>query len=176
MTSPASGVINITSPYKWALDNGVFTDKFDPARFATHLKKLLPHQDRCLFITAPDIVGNANKTLELYAHWYPVIKQDGWPIAYVAQDGSENLPIPDCDYLFVGGTTHWKWSRETLTLIGRAKDKGIRIHAGRVNSQKAIKHWQLAGAYSVDGTSPAFSPNRTYKRFEKQLIQDPLCY
>lgn len=140
----------------WAADN----DCFNPCGFQLmDYLKMLRHnhriRDRCLFILAPDIVGNAKQTLLRFWAWAIIIKLWGFPVALAAQDGLENLRVPWflMDALFIGGTTEWKLSQAAVDLIKEAKKRGKWIHVGRVNSQKRFLFCFHAGADSVDGTT-----------------------
>lgn len=117
LTSPAhNGIpIGIKEGMFWAADNNAYTRGFDPDRFFPWLYTMKPYRDTCLFVTVPDVVGDAHKTLNNFYHWRG--KFNGWPLAYVGQDGSENLPIPECQALFIGGTTEWKLSRDAISVI-----------------------------------------------------------
>lgn len=173
MLTPAGGTITPTAGV-FAVDNGVYTGKFDPDRFMRYLKALKPHQSRCLFVAAPDVVEDYIATLEQYQEWYPQLRAEGWPVAYVAQDGSEVVPLPECQAVFIGGSTEWKMSDAPLEIIRQAQRLGLWTHVGRVNSQRRIRHFQLAGVSSVDGTSIVFSPNKSMKTLDRQLLQRPL--
>lgn len=148
----------------WAGDN----DCFNGFNIDAFLMMLWNHRDvrkRCLFITSPDVVGNAKKTLFRFLLWAPVIRLMGYPVALVAQDGLENLPIPwfafEC--LFVGGTTEWKLSQEAVSLVREAKQHGKWVHIGRVNSQKRIRFCYGAGADSFDGSGFGMEPDAKLK-------------
>ncbi|HXF62680.1 MAG TPA: hypothetical protein VNK95_13745, partial [Caldilineaceae bacterium] len=78
------------------------------------------------------------------------------------------------DALFIGGSTGWKLSEAADWCIRRAKERGVWVHAGRVNSLRRIRHFQLIGVDSVDGTYIRFNPREAYQRLNKQLIQPPL--
>ena len=169
----AGWLINPSLPL-FGVDNGVFTAKFDGRRFLNYLDALKPHQSRCLFVVAPDIVGECHGTLAQFKEWYPRLRADGWPVAYAAQDGSETLPLPECQAVFIGGSTEWKLGAGALEVIHAAKSRGLWIHVGRVNSQRRIRHFQLAGVNSVDGTTIAFSPDDSRRVLDAQLFQPPL--
>jgi hypothetical protein len=159
----------------WAADNEAFTKTVMPETFFSFLDRMLPHQQSCLFVTVPDVVGNAVATLESFRWWAWRIKARGWPIAFVAQDGQENLPFPpEFDVLFIGGSTKWKMSGMADGCIRRAKAAGKWVHVGRVNSQRRIRHFQLMGVDSVDGTTFTYAPDREIQRISKQLMQRPL--
>ena len=162
---------------RWCGDNEAFTRKFEPVRFYSWLDKFIPHADRCLFVAVPDIVGDAKGTLARYHIHAKAVRDRGFPVAFVAQDGLENIPLaywPPFDALFIGGSTEWKLSPAADYCIRIAQQRNAWTHVGRVNSQKRIKHFQLIGVDSVDGTSLAYAPNRDFWRFQKALAQPPL--
>lgn len=159
----------------WCMDNGIFSGRFNEANFWRKLDVMRPYHDTCLFIVAPDVVGNAIATMNAFRYWGPRIKALGWPAAFVAQDGQELFPFPpEYDALFIGGGTGWKMSEAALDCIRRAQVDGKWVHVGRVNSQKRIAHFQLAGVDSVDGTAITFSPDKNYLCLERQLVKRPL--
>lgn len=171
--TPAGGKITPVARL-FAVDNGSYTGKFDPDRFMRWLEALKPHQTRCLFVAAPDVVADYPATLAQYGGWYSILRAEEWPVAYVAQDGSEEGELPECQAVFVGGSTQWKMSSAALDVIRRAKSRKLWTHVGRVNSQKRIRHFQLAGVDSVDGTTIAFAPDKNMSVLDKQLFQPPL--
>jgi hypothetical protein len=147
----------------WAADSGVFGAGYpgDEAWLAWLTARPWP-RERCLFVTAPDVVGDAAATLERSVPWLPRIRALGYPAALVAQDGLESLPVPwdVCDVLFVGGSTTWKLSSAARDLVAQARELGKRTHMGRVNS---AKRWAVADAWgcdSCDGTYLTFGPDR----------------
>lgn len=148
---------------------------FDWSKFYNWLIHMMPYQSNCVFVTVPDVVADACATLYRYRYYAWRIKALGYPVALVAQDGLEALRWPpEYDALFIGGSTEWKLSSAADWCIRKAQSAGAWVHVGRVNSIKRIRHCQLRGVDSVDGTSLAFSPDRHYKRFTGQLSQDPL--
>lgn len=161
----------------WCMDNGVFTGKFSPQVFWAKLEQMRPFRDSCAFVVAPDVVGNAIATMDSFRYWGPRIKAAGWPVAFVAQDGQELFPFPptaEYDALFIGGSTDWKLSEDALQCIRRAQALGRWVHVGRVNSQKRVRHFQMAGVDSVDGTSVCFAPDKNYPVLDRQLRMRPL--
>jgi hypothetical protein len=139
---------------QWAIDNGGFAG-LDIKAFQALLARELHRRDQCLFVSAPDIVGSAQRTLELFAHFAPML--EGWPVALVCQDGQESLPIPwnDISAVFIGGTTLWKCSPHVEQIIKTAKLLGKWVHAGRVNDPQRWLHFERLGADSADGTGLA---------------------
>lgn len=138
----------------WAIDNGAFSG-FDAEAFFSLLARETRHQNKCLFVAAPDIVGSAARTLELFAHFRP--KLGGWPVALVCQDGQEAAPIPwdQIAAVFIGGSTTWKCSPHVAHIIKTAKIIGKHVHIGRVNDPARWKHFEELGADSADGTGIA---------------------
>jgi hypothetical protein len=162
MTTPGQG--NLVPPGAWwAADNGAFGDAYvgDDA-WLDWLARRPYDRGRCLFATAPDVVGDALATLERSAPFLPAIRGLGYPAAFVAQDGAEDTGVPwdELDCLFIGGTTEWKLSSAAESLVNQARSYGKWAHLGRVNSWK---RWQVADAWgcdSCDGTYLAFAPDR----------------
>jgi hypothetical protein len=170
LTSPAHRTIakGIKEGRWWAADNEAFTRGFDPDRFFSWLKLLQPFRDRCLFVVVPDVVYNTIGTLERYRWWAWRIKERGWPVAFVAQDGQELLSLPpEFDWLFIGGSTEWKMSAAADDCIYRAKASGKRVHIGRVNGMRRFWHFGMIGADSADGTMIRFERNTCIQRFEQ---------
>jgi len=135
----------------WAIDNGAYADLKIKA-FLSLLERERHHQDRCLFVAAPDVVGSARRTLEVFDIWKPRLK--GWSLALVCQDGLEDLPIPwnDIAAVFIGGSTKWKCSQHAAQIIKAAKALEKWVHVGRVNHQERFDHFRDLGADSIDGT------------------------
>jgi hypothetical protein len=157
------------------MDNGVFTGKFNEQEFWGKLERVYPYKENCVFVVAPDVVSNAIATMDAFRYWGCRIQAKGWPVAFAAQDGQELFDLPpEFDALFIGGSTEWKLSHHALDLIRQAKKMGKWVHVGRVNSQKRIRHFQLAGVDSVDGTSVCFAPDKNYPLLERQLKTRPL--
>lgn len=90
----------------WAIDNGGYND-LDIDGLGSVMKREEHHKERCLFVSAPDVVCSARRTLELFHHFKPMFA--GWKIALVVQDGQEHLPMPwdEIAAIFIGGSTAW---------------------------------------------------------------------
>jgi hypothetical protein len=117
----------------WAVDNGAFTGNYPgDDKFMAFLSRYEHRQADCLFVAAPDVVGDARATLELFAPMAARLKAAGWPVALVGQDGMESLSVPwdDVDWLFVGGSTGWKLGAGAESLIRQAQGRGVRVHVG----------------------------------------------
>jgi hypothetical protein len=145
----------------WCADNGCFNDaKFDEARWWRFLQDNATDAGSCAFATAPDVLGDAQKTLNRSAPWLPRIRELGYPVAFVAQDGADQYPPPwgEFDVLFIGGSTAFKLGPEARSLIAEAKRRGCRVHMGRVNSLKRYRYAEAVGCDSADGTYLIFGP------------------
>jgi hypothetical protein len=137
----------------WGADNGAFSG-FDPVRYRRFLARVRG-QPRCLWVVAPDAVGDARATLALWREWAEEVRAAGQPVAFVGQDGQEDLEVPweGIDGWFVGGSTRWKLSQAAADLDGEAKRRGKWVHMGRVNSLRRLEVAHARGADSVDGSS-----------------------
>jgi hypothetical protein len=160
----------------WAGDNGCFVG-FDPGAY---MRMLYAYRKKtgCLFVTAPDAVGDAAETRYLWAFWAPVIRTLGHTPAFVAQDGItvEQVPWDEKIALFIGGSTKFKESQLARTLIGVAKAKGIWAHVGRVNGKRRYEMMLKAGADSIDGTGFSMYPDTNIPKVEdwrQQIAQQP---
>lgn len=138
----------------WAIDNGGFKRLNIPA-LNSLLRREEHHAENCLFVASPDIVGSAQRTLELFKLFKPMLA--GWKVALVCQDGQELLPIPwdDIAAVFIGGTTRWKCSHHVEQIIRTAQIFGKWVHFGRVNGPERWQHCEDLGVDSGDGTGLA---------------------
>ena len=147
----------------WAADNGCFAapHKYDAAVYLRWLYDRRDHAHRCLFVTAPDVIGDARATLAKSRVMLPLIRHLGFKAALVAQDGLERIDVPwdEFDVLFVGGTTGWKLSEAAYGLAREAKRNGKWTHQGRVNSFRRLRAAKVSGFDSADGTFLAFGPD-----------------
>jgi hypothetical protein len=105
-------------------------------------------------------VGDAAATLARSTPWLRPIRELGYPVAFVAQDGIENTRVPwrEFDVLFIGGSTEFKLGPVSAHYAAQAKRRGKVVHMGRVNSHKRFRYAREIGCDSVDGTYLTFSP------------------
>lgn len=136
---------------KFAIDNGAFAG-FRAGEFKGLLLREKDSTSLCRFVAVPDVVGSARRTLEVFDHWK--YKLSGWPLALVAQDGIEDLPIPweQIAAIFIGGSTSWKMSKAAGDVVKAAQAMGKWTHIGRVNTPGRFEYWDEIGADSIDGT------------------------
>lgn len=154
LLTPLTRYRNREPKRKFGIDNGGFKEP-DIYGLESLMRREEPNKEHCLFVAVPDIVGSAQRTLELFTYFQPRMK--GWPLALVCQDGQENLPIPwdNIDAVFIGGSTNWKCSGHVAQIIKTAKIFGKWVHAGRVNDPARFRHFEDLGADSCDGTGIA---------------------
>lgn len=149
----------------FAIDNGAYADhvnerEFQSVEFMKLVSELGSNAD---FVVIPDSVGNAEETIRMALEWIPIL--DGYPLAFVLQDGMEEEDIfqflPHVDCLFIGGSTQWK-----LKNIGRwsgmALKHGLRCHVGRVNTIRRVRMCMDGKASSFDGSG--------FARFTETMI------
>lgn len=159
----------------WAADNGRFSSPQDytDAGYLAWLARMPAAS--CLFATAPDVVGNAAATLAMSAPMLARIRAAGYPVALVAQDGLEALPVPwdEFDVLFIGGTTEWKLSEAAAGLAREAKRRGKWVHMGRVNSLRRMRYAEAIGCDSADGTVLKHDPQRPVHEWGPRVLSEP---
>lgn len=186
----------------WCADNGKFSPKrakegipWDEDGWWNFLVKNADKADRCAFATAPDVVhhveiepgkfvpvGDAAATLVESAKWYDKIRELGYKVALVAQDGLDpnDVPWDKIDAIFVGGSDDYKVGSPPpprvralkldgtplgipgcIGVIQEAKRRGKWVHIGRVNSRCRYLFAGMVGADSVDGTYLLKKPSET---------------
>ena len=159
MISPNMGQL----PFRglpWAYDNGAFSGRFEHDRWHRWLERCELYRADCLFVVAPDVVGDARATWERSEPYLPLIRSMGYSAALVAQDGlAEPIEWDAFDCLFVGGTTAFKLSETAYALVREAKRRGKWTHMGRVNGWQRFKAAAVSGYDSADGTKIAFGPD-----------------
>lgn len=139
---------------EWAADNYFYTDQNVEkwlkwvARFDENRAR------RPLFVTMPDIVGDAQRTAELFEHFKLCTNE--LPRALVLQDGIEHVRIPwgDIKAVFIGGTDKFKISPAAFNAAKTAKALGKLVHLGRVNTAARVRPWlELANTGDGSGMS-----------------------
>ena len=140
------------------VDNSAFT-YFDEKKYLSLVSRI---SGNVQWLTMPDVVADAKTTTQLFNEWKERITDI--PLAYVGQDGCEDIDIPwtDIRCFFIGGSTEWKLSQTTATLVAHAQQLGKLIHMGRVNSQKRLRYAHWLGCDSVDGSG--------YSRFSNKYL------
>jgi hypothetical protein len=172
IVTPAQGNA-VPAGATYCADNGVYGDGYPGDTAWLAWLRNLP-TDRCRFAVAPDVVADAAATIARSRPLLPVIRAAGYPPAYVAQDGQENLPIPwpDFDALFIGGSTGWKLGAAARDIAADARRRGKWLHMGRVNSGRRMRYARYIGCDSVDGTYLTFGPDTNLPTLLAWLRED----
>ena len=133
----------------YGLDNGCFS-KFNKKTWL-RLVSEAKENEYPKFVCAPDIVGDARRTLELFDQFYDDIKP--LPVALVLQDGIGDFSIDwnKVDAVFVGGSDAFKISNEAINACKVAKMLDKWVHVGRVNTAQRVSNW-IGLADSIDGS------------------------
>lgn len=144
----------------WALDNGVFGAWSQGREWSE--EPLYRYLDlyaawKPLWVVVPDWVGDRDETLRRWDQHAPALRAFGVPLAMAVQDGMTPADVPkECDIVFVGGTTSWKWRNLRMWTASFP-----RVHVGRVNSLRLLLQAEQSGAESCDGTGWFRDPTRT---------------
>lgn len=155
----------------WCADNGAFSDAWNADKWWSWLQASASDARTCLFAALPDVVGDWPATLARSLPWLPLVRDLGYPVAIVLQDGAtiETVPWDDIDAVFVGGSTEWKLGPEARLLVAEAKRRGLWAHMGRVNSEKRLRYASHIGCDSADGTFLSFGPDINLGRLQSWL-------
>lgn len=154
----------------YALDNGCFTE-WNPGKFFGMLKQAIQMNHQPMWVCVPDAVGDRHTTLERWYLHHERIKDMGFSLAFVVQDGMTPGDVPSqAKCCFVGGTTEWK-----LEKAGEFKGVCERLHIGRVNTLKRIQWAESIGADSVDGTGFFRGRDKKHYDFRRYFEGDSQC-
>jgi transposase InsO family protein len=168
MTTPAQSV-RIPQQARFGADNGRFGRGWPGEdRWWAWLTTTIDRYsaNHCNFAVAPDEPMNAEATLRMSLPWLPRIRDLGVPAAFVAQDGCEDgqIPWPELDTLFLGGSTTWKTGPGARHVAQEAAERGIPVHMGRVNSLRRLRLAAEFGCSTADGTCLAYGPDKNLPR------------
>jgi hypothetical protein len=153
----------------WAADNGCYSKSWDLELWRRWIDTPRPRAG-CLFAVVPDVVGDWARTLDSFARYRDDVRAARYPVAIALQDGAtaDTVPWHMIDAVFVGGTTEWKHGAAAHALAHEAARRGLWVHVGRINSQRAYLAWAADGA-SCDGTYLAYGPRRNVPRLLRWL-------
>jgi hypothetical protein len=175
LLTPLTGYSNWGGAF--AVDNGAFS-RFNQGKFLRLLERERENAGRCLFVVMPDIVGSGRRTLEIWQRREMFNVPECFPLAFVAQDGAEDLEIPWGEFsaLFIGGCDPWKDSKAACDLVKTAKTIGIHVHIGRVNQPERYDKFAALGADTCDGSgiSREMGNDRQFKNIVSRLEQSSL--
>ncbi len=158
----------------WGADNGCFNSKWEEKPWMKWLERV--PQERCLFAVSPDVYGDAKESLRRGLEYAPIIREMGFPVAIVAQDGAENLhwPWDEFDCVFIGGIrtpnprNEWKETKASK-LVSKARENGKWVHMGRVNTCARFTIAERMGCLSADGTMLKYGFTRNFAMLTKTL-------
>jgi hypothetical protein len=148
----------------WAADNSAF-GAWDQEKFWRMITRINAVDcSRLMWVACPDVVANAQETINRFYEWQPQLEFLGLPIAFVGQDGlseiSGQIPWENFVAFFVGGSTAWKIGPEAAEFCREAKARRKLVHVGRVNTKRRIKHCLELDADTIDGTGFSRWPKR----------------
>ena len=150
LITPLSGFRNraVEEGRPWAMDNGAFSG-FKTTPFLRKMVREEGNIGSCLFVASPDVVGSHDLTMDLWGIWVPLIEP--FPPAFVLQDGWDGTIPHNARAVFVGGSTEFKCGDDALEAGAQAKELGLWVHVGRVNTPDRVDRWRGL-ADSIDGT------------------------
>lgn len=156
--------------HKYALDSGAFK-QFNEKLYFRMIEKSKQYEPP-IFLVCPDVVGCHDRTLALWNHYYPELKETGYPIAFVAQNGCTPETVPrKADWVFIGGLDPWKMENIEY-FVGNCRP----VHVGRVNTIDRLRYCESLGVASVDGTGWFRARGKQYNDFLNYFKGDPqLC-
>ncbi len=138
----------------YALDNGAFPawangKEWDQRSFEKGLEWGRKQNLKPRWVVVPDVVTEAEATIERWHDWAPRMANLGFKLALAVQDGmtAQDAQTLNPDVIFVGGTKLWKM--QTLSMWCA---EFPRVHVGRINGLAGLMACHAAGAESVDGT------------------------
>lgn len=139
-----------------AADNGCFNPGWDEQEWRDWIACV---DRKVLWAVVPDVVGDWLATRRRWDHY--AAELDGLRRAYVLQDGQPTADVPwdELDAVFVGGSTAYKLSDPARRLVAEARERGVWVHMGRVNSLRRLRIAADWGCDSADGNYIAFGPD-----------------
>ncbi len=129
----------------YAIDNGAFSTFKEDKWW----RLVTLYGADALFVVLPDVVGDANRTAQLWEEYKDALP--GVRKAFALQDGCIQVPA-DAQCVFLGGSTGFKMSRQAADLLLHASHLGMHTHVGRVNTPNRYLHFKALGVDTCDGT------------------------
>lgn len=139
------------------------------------LEAMLPWRDQCIFAVVPDVVCDSGATLERFHRLFPAVRDLGYPVAFAAQNGLTlgEVPWGSMDCLFLGGDDGWKLGPPAVPFIREALQRGLRVHAGRVNGGGRFAYFRALGVHTADGQCINRAPDKNLLRHGKWRARAP---
>lgn len=169
----------IEEGHKWLFDNGMYSGAFDEVVWVKRLAAACAYRAACIGVVVPDVLtrhddgtvtGDWRATVAQFEQYAPLVREYGYPVAFVSQDGLpvEAAPWDAFDVLFVGGSDRHKL-HESWPLIAEAQRRSKWVHIGRVNSAKRIEMFWMADSW--DGTMLVKEPSPARQRYMLQAAR-----
>lgn len=161
----------------FAADNDAFNG-FDVDRWRAMLDKLEPFAERCLFVTVPDVVCDAIGTFALWHRYAAEVRERGFRPALVIQNGmvrhhagiragDDVIAWDQIGAVFVGGDDAYKDGPDAALIVHEARQRGLWVHVGRVNTRRRLSHAAAIHASSCDGSGWVKFRNAMMPRLER---------
>lgn len=149
------------TPLEWPyfVDNGAFTDDFDPEAWLGLLDTLdekMPFPPD--FVVLPDVLNDAEATIEKHRQWAQEVYDRNLRPAFVMQPGlpvSQQVALADglgADLVFVGGECRWQRAHGGQ-IVEEAHERGLRAHIGNPGGKDGLLWAYKVGFDSADTTS-----------------------
>lgn len=161
----------------WACDNDCFIS-YNPLAIYKMLKKY-QGLTGCVFINAPDVVGNHRATMKRFNAWERLIHGLGFPVAFTIQNGCtvDAVPWGRCEAIFIGGDNHYKYSLAVRDIVAEANRRNLWVHGGRVNTPYRTRYSRMIGCTSFDGTGYSVYPPKILEMWEYHTGErQPIAY
>lgn len=157
------------------LDNGCFSSRWTEDAWIDWLGRQPRHN--ALFAVSPDAFPDAAESFRRGLEYAPIVRESGFPVAVVAQDGAElfDWPWDELDCVFIAGAptedprAEWKESDAAADLAVRARNAGKWVHMGRVNDEYRYARAEQMGCQSADGTLLAYGPDANIGRLSRMV-------
>ena len=161
---------------QWIMDNSCFGTRYPypgDDEYCKRIKEMSWKKKSCWFVTAPDVPFDAVGSLDKSRPMFSRIRELGFPVAFVGQDGIEDMDVPweEFDTFFIGGSTEWKIGPGGRKAVSQALDHGKAVHMGRVNSLGRMWYAKQIGCMSADGTMLRYAPDKNLPKLLKFLDQ-----
>ena len=137
------------------VDNGAFTDSFDPDEWVELLDDLANYNYGPDFVVLPDVLNDAEETLERHRQYAPEVLNRGLPPAAVIQPGMDaetQVRLAErigAKFVFVGGETRWQRAFGQ-NIVEEAHALGMAAHIGNPSGEDGLVWAYRTGFDSAD--------------------------
>jgi hypothetical protein len=140
------------------VDNGAYTSSFDPDEWIELLDDLADYNYRPDFVVLPDVLNDAEGTLERHREWEAEVFDRGFSAAAVIQPGlpvKTQIALADrigADFVFLGGAVRWKRAHGS-EIVEEAHQRDLSVHVGNPSGADGFEWAYRIGADSCDTSS-----------------------